>query len=76
MAAERLLALVEAEDRLEARPLRPPRGAAGVQGDGVEGLVQEAALVGQVEDAAAFHGGKRLNLRHQGGPLGLTQPVQ
>ena len=78
VAADRLLALVDAEHRLEPRRIGL-RGAVlglGVDRHGVERLGVEAPLVGQVEDAPALQVGERLDLLHELRPAGSVHSVE
>ncbi len=75
VAAERLLALVDAEDRLEPGGFRPARRPSRVQGDGIERLGAEAPLVSQVKDSPPLERRERLDFLQERRPLRLAQTV-
>jgi hypothetical protein len=85
MTPERLLPLVEAEDRLERGEAigidhlgRASGGGcrAGMGGQGVQHLGEVATLVGVMVNPAPLQAAERLDLLDQPRPSGLRQPVE
>ena len=72
VAAQRLFPFVDAEDRLKARRGRFRLRHAVVQGEGVERLGVQTALVGQVENPPPLDRWESFNFFHQGGPVPLA----
>ena len=76
VTADRLFALVDAEDRLEPRLDGRRGGLADVQRERVGGLRVEAPFVGQVKDSSPLESAERVNFLEDRSPFRLVQVVE